>query len=155
MVGHLQCMMHACLMKQSAMHDACLPHEAICTATKKMCAGSCMCVRSSGCFLCRRVLQLEGQLTSLQEEAEERQIEMQATIDSLRQDKKNLEAQIAGVNLHAVEAGDPLVLQVQRSLRAEKTATFSALSVNSVLHSPVQCELAVFMNLISFQYQIS
>lgn len=60
----------------------------------------------------RRVLQLEGQLTSLQEEAEVRQAEMQAAIDALRQDKKSLEAQVAGVNLHAVEAGDPLVLQV-------------------------------------------
>lgn len=63
------------------------------------------------CF-CRRVLQLEGQLASLQEETQLRQTEMQATIDTLRQDKRTLEAQAAGVNLHAVEAGDPLVLQV-------------------------------------------
>ena len=56
---------------------------------------------------------MEGQLTSLQEEAEVRQAEMQAAIDTLRQDKRALEAQVAGVNLHAVEAGDPLVLQVR------------------------------------------
>lgn len=74
------------------------------------------------------MLQLEGQLTSLQDEAAVRQAEMQAAIDGLRQDKRALEAQVAGVDLHAVEAGDPLVLQVLPSAgdhsQSEKSLTY-------------------------------
>jgi hypothetical protein len=62
--------------------------------------------------LFRRVLELEVQLAHAKEVAAQREAEMHKTIDALRQAKKELEAQAAGVDLEAMQQGDELVHQV-------------------------------------------
>jgi hypothetical protein len=66
--------------------------------------------------LCRRVLDLEVELAHAKEMAAQREAEMHETIESLRQAKKDLEAQAAGVDLTAMQQGDELVQQVRTVL---------------------------------------
>ncbi|GMH40373.1 hypothetical protein BSKO_08277 [Bryopsis sp. KO-2023] len=68
----------------------------------------------------KEILNLQKQLDSLREDSSAREAEMKERIDTLRRIKQELEAQIGGINLNSMEAGDALVRQVREEMETLK-----------------------------------
>jgi chromosome segregation ATPase len=70
---------------------------------------------------CRRVLELESQLSAVTEQAAVTETELRETIERLRESKRELERQLADADHGAMQHGDKLVQQVGYTLAGTDT----------------------------------